>query len=359
MEDPQIAVISKPPGPKVGWNQAGVSVPELSIFKKWLKHKDDHVKQGEGLAVIQVPIRRLAQSKGRRLSDVALIRQTVESPKNGQIKSASHLEPGQRISDQQVGNIIAVIEVGLPWWTTLVCFLLALCCMMGCFFQMMKKPVPPPEPEPVVEVEEELKPLKKRLQEPAKQGCRLDFERPDGSIHTVYAQFRPLGIHHGSKAPLVANSFNINSYAQDALRVQQGYVVVKIAGDSVKGHDWDTLSSKLNKHLAQFPIWPLEIEFRETLESEPQVVTFVERPIGLEFYRTAPIQVETVSPNSPAAAKGVSNRWYITKIGDKDVRGNDNFKQVRDYLKEGIQPLDPVSSENNETNDKEKQQQLA
>jgi len=226
--------------------------------------------------------------------------------------------------------------------------------MMGCLFFIMKKPEPELEVKKS-EVQEELKPLIRRLNDQPKQGCKLDFERPDKSIHSVYAQFRPLGIHHGSVAPLVASDFTVNSYAKDALGVEKEYILVGISGDSVRGDsDWGRVSSKLNEHLSQFPQWPLQIEFRETLESQPHTITFVEKPIGLEFFRRAPVQVERVLPSSPAAAKGVSSGWFITKIGDSDIQHNSNFQQVMAILKDAVKPLDLMKDHDNE---KDKQQQ--
>jgi len=96
----------------------------------------------------------------------------------------------------------------------------------------------------------------------------------------------------------------------------------------------------LEYYFSQFPVWALELEFRETLESDERtIITFEEQPIGIEFFRRSPIQVEYVTPGSPADLKGVKAHWYITRIGDADVLDKHNFHDVRTMLYEAVKPL--------------------
>lgn len=173
------------------------------------------------------------------------------------------------------------------------------------------------------------------------QGCRLDFEDTDGKQHTVWAEYRPIGIKHSQQAPIVVTSFTLNSYAKNALGVKQGWMLVGINDESVRGDtNFNRVGATLEYYISQFPVWALELEFRERLESEGKtIVTFDQRPIGIEFFRRSPIQVEHITPGSPADLKGVKTHWYITRIGDADILGNHNFHEVRAMLYEAVKPL--------------------
>jgi len=214
---------------------------------------------------------------------------------------------------------------------------------------------PPPS---IIEEDGPLKPLRKRFEDGQRGGVKLVFQYPDPNVegrfqepkHIVWAQFKPLGFKHDNKAPIVAianvphKHFTINSYCKDALGVKLGMHLVEIDGDDVTAlqgeEDWGTLETKVSEKMRHLPQWPLEVEFRKELDGPPFVVTFVKKTIGIEFKQKAPVQIEKVDEDSPAKAKGISNGWYITKIGDQDVLKNHNYKQVVEMLREGLQPLD-------------------
>merc|ERR1712032_1378918 len=160
-------------------------------------------------------------------------------------------------------------------------------------------------------------------------------------MHTVWADKRPIGIKHNNEAPIVVKSFTINSYAKNALGVKQGWMLVAINEDSVRGDtNFNRVGATLEYYFSQFPVFILDIEFRETLESgERTIVTFEERPIGIEFFRRTPIQVEYITRGSPADLKGVKTNWYITRIGDADVLDNHDFHKLKAMLYEAVKPL--------------------
>merc|ERR1712008_93949 len=54
MQDPQIAIISKPYGPRPkGVTQTGVRAPEDCIFKEYLAKEYDFVNPGDPLAIVE------------------------------------------------------------------------------------------------------------------------------------------------------------------------------------------------------------------------------------------------------------------------------------------------------------------
>jgi len=341
MQDTQIAIIGKPHGPSVeAITETGVDAPEGCIFKEYLAKEGDFVKPGDPLAIVEI------MNHKQYLSD-----QTIFSHVKGYIVKRAKLVPGQKISDQQIGQTLFVIE-GTPWWTTILCILMVICCLLCCFCLVMKKRVPKGafhDGASVTARRDDMLYIEERTQyqhryrsnRSSHQGCRLDFEDTDGKLHTVWAEYRPIGIKHSQKAPIVVTSFTLNSYAKNALGVKQGWMLVGINEESVRGDtNFNRVGATLEHYISQFPVWPLELEFRETLESEERtIVTFEERPIGIEFFRRSPIQVEHINYGSPADLKGVKAHWYITRIGDSDVLDNHNFHEVRAMLYEAVKPL--------------------
>jgi len=376
MQDTEMAIIGKPYGPSPETiTQTGVNAPEGCIFKKYLVKEGDFVNPGDPLAVVE-------SVNGRQhLSD-----QTIFSHVKGYVVKRAEVVPGQKISDQQIGSTLFIIE-GTPWWATILCILMVICCLMCCFFLVMRKPIPTgafrdgafrdgalqdgafrdgafhdgafrdgtfrdgafrdgashaAKRDDMLYIEERIQYQHKyRCNKSSRQGCRLDFEDTNGKLHTVWAEYRPIGIKHSQKAPIVVTSFTLNSYAKNALGVKQGWMLVGINEESVRGDtNFNRVGATLEHYISQFPVWPLELEFRETLESEERtIVTFEERPIGIEFFRRSPIQVEHINYGSPADVKGVKAHWYITRIGDTDVLDNHNFHEVRAMLYEAVKPL--------------------
>jgi len=251
----------------------------------------------------------------------------VEVKHWGTVAQLQPLEPGQRVGDRQFGDVVARVDEGPPWWMYFLGVLGALVSCTGCVFCAMKKPIPY---APLIEPEPE-KP----------EGLRLDFQ-DDKIKRTVYAKWRPLGIKHNHVAPIISNDFTINSYAKTALGVKEGWELTRVGDEELNDNkDFEAVNSKLVKHMKDFPLWPLSLEFRKTYTSgNPVSVPFVERPIGIEFTNRAPIKVSKVYGDSPAACAKVKEGWYLTKIGEADVTRSCNFSEVITLLKEGVTPLD-------------------
>jgi len=110
--------------------------------------------------------------------------------------------------------------------------------------------------------------------------------------------------------------------------------------------------------MKDLPQYPLRIRFMDE-EGRPHLRHFTERPLGIQFTSNAPIQVSYVEKNSPAGADAIHKDnpddttlvlegdpepyvkvgWYIIEIGDEEVNLNTNFKEVMNYIKEGVSLL--------------------
>jgi len=311
-----------------------VDAPEGCVFKEYLAKEDDFVNPGDPLAVVE------SLNGTQFLTDI-----TIFSHSQGYVVKRANLIPGQKMSDQQIGQNLFVIEATMPWWIALLCVLMGICCLVCCVTLIMRKP----RAAGRLAKRDQMRNLQRLQSQPSYQsnkascqGCRLDFEDTSGKMHTVWAEKRPIGIKHNQKAPIVVTSFTINSYAKNALGVKQGWMLVAINEESVRGDtNFNRVGGILEHYLSPFPVWALKLEFRETLESEERtIVTFEQRPIGIEFFRRSPIQAEYIAPGSPADLKGVQAHWYISRIGDAEVLDNHNFHEVRAMLYEAVKPLD-------------------
>mmetsp|Transcript_60014 Transcript_60014/g.115741 ORF Transcript_60014/g.115741 Transcript_60014/m.115741 type:complete len:1208 (-) Transcript_60014:467-4090(-) len=98
MIDKDIMTIVQPKELKAGVNQAAVEADPEAIFKSWCVHKGDWVEKGDKIATIAL----------------AGQEQNITAPTKGWVKKKSYLLPGQKISDNQNGANIAVIEL-TPW----------------------------------------------------------------------------------------------------------------------------------------------------------------------------------------------------------------------------------------------------
>uniref|UniRef100_A0A7S1Q2G1 Uncharacterized protein n=1 Tax=Alexandrium catenella TaxID=2925 RepID=A0A7S1Q2G1_ALECA len=315
----------------------GVEAPSMdAIFDHYAVKEGDKVHGGDTIAVVRMPP---AVSGGsRRLQGGSLI--NIPSPGTGTVTKLQPLEPGKRLGDQTLTPTIATVDMGPPWWLLLLGAMVALCCCFACLFQVMKKPAPVYKPMPPVETTPEPEPpAPEPVPEPKPEGLRLDFN-DKGTIRTVYAKYRPLGIKHEFVAPIIVDDFTINAYAETELGVKAGWKLVRIDEEELNNNpNFDEVNDKITHHMKDFPLWPLPIEFRKNVDdTEKRVVKFVERPIGLEFTNLAPIQVGKVYEGSPADQK-VEVGWFITKIGKADVHSSHDFREVMGNLKEGVQPL--------------------
>mmetsp|Transcript_19341 Transcript_19341/g.53157 ORF Transcript_19341/g.53157 Transcript_19341/m.53157 type:complete len:988 (-) Transcript_19341:55-3018(-) len=337
MGDANFAVIGKIAGPDVGTFEKGVEAPEDAVFNKWLLNDGEGVRFLQPVAEVSIPTRRLVEADGtvRRLAAQTM---QLPSPGSGSINYMAPLEPGKTIGSQTSGGPICKVYVGPPWYLFLLFCLMVLCCLLCCLFQVMKKPMPytPMEPEPPA-------PEPEPVPEEKPDGLRLDFEE-NGTIHTVYAKYRPLGIKHGNLAPIIAHEFTVNSYAKMDLKVQKDWKLVKIDEEDVGDNtDFPHVEEKLNEHMKDFPLWPLHLQFKkhhEDPDSEEIELKFLHRPLGLEFTNNAPIEIKKVHDASPAHHAGVQVGWLLTGVGDWDVHAQTNFRDVMKYFKEGVKPLE-------------------
>uniref|UniRef100_A0A7S0FHV0 PDZ domain-containing protein n=1 Tax=Pyrodinium bahamense TaxID=73915 RepID=A0A7S0FHV0_9DINO len=230
-----------------------------------------------------------------------------------------------------VGEDLAVKSgMGLMWsfmpWATMLFFTCLVCGPLA----------------PVKKVIPSLKTmvLGKAIPEPTADGVRLVFD-DHGMARTVYAKYRPLGIVHAATAPNVVSGFSINSYAKAELGVQVGWRLTCIGdADLVGGLGFEGLTGALHKHMRDLPVWPLPLQFAEQHSSEPKMIEFVERPLGLVFNPRSRTEVHDIHDNSPAQREGVQPGWRLTKIGDYDVHENHGFSELITHLKRAIQPLD-------------------
>mmetsp|Transcript_19340 Transcript_19340/g.53153 ORF Transcript_19340/g.53153 Transcript_19340/m.53153 type:complete len:985 (-) Transcript_19340:334-3288(-) len=331
--DSDLAVIGKIAAPDMGMFEEGVTAPGHAIFERWLVQDGEQLRFMQPIAEVSIPARRLVEADGtvRRLAASTM---QLPAPGSGSVSWIAPLTPGETVGSQQMGGTIAKVYLGPPWWLFLLFSLVVLCCLLCALFQVMKKPMPytpmepePPAPEP----------------EPVPEGVRLDFDE-NGTIHTVYATYRPLGIKHNELAPIVAHDFTLNSYAKMDLKVQEGWKLSRVAdeelGDST---DFAHISHKLAEELKDYPVWPLPLMFKkqgEDASAEEVTVKFVERPLGLEFSNHAPIEIKKVYEDSPAHAAGIDVGWLLTGIGEYDVHSNSNFRDVMKRFKEGVEAVD-------------------
>mmetsp|Transcript_91654 Transcript_91654/g.285673 ORF Transcript_91654/g.285673 Transcript_91654/m.285673 type:complete len:1022 (-) Transcript_91654:447-3512(-) len=353
-KDEDLVTVGKIKPPKVGFRKQAVGAKMDDIFKEWKVKNGERVHMGDPIAVVtrKAPA---AGKGGRRLSGPQDI--TIPSPGTGTIDWKADLQPGESIRNQSVGPTIARLDLGLPWWLALLAALLALCCCFCCLYKVMQKPKPVYKPMPPVETKPEPEPAPPPPPPPKPQpkpdGLRLDFN-DNGTIRTVYAKYRPLGIKHNYVAPIVAHDFTVNSYAKQELGVKDSWKLTRIADEELnEDSNFDRVNNKLSGYMKDFPLWPLPLEFRKTVsDASTHVIKFVERPIGLEFSNVAPIQVGKIYPDSPAARQGVEVGWFLTRIGEFDVHENHNFREVMKYFKEGVQPLDDSGKAYTEDNSK-------
>mmetsp|Transcript_91653 Transcript_91653/g.285664 ORF Transcript_91653/g.285664 Transcript_91653/m.285664 type:complete len:1020 (-) Transcript_91653:377-3436(-) len=339
-KDEDLVTVGKIEPPKIGFRKQGVSAQMDDVFKEWKIKKGQRVHTGDTIAVVTRGTPKDG-SGGRRLSGPSDVR--IPSPGTGTVDWVADLKPGESIRNQSVGPTIARLDLGLPWWLALLAALLALCCCFCCLYRVMRKPKPVYKPMPPAETTPEPQPAPALPQSPPPkpEGLRLDFN-DNGAIRTVYAMYRPLGVKHNYMAPIIAHDFTINSYAKQELGVKDSWKLTRIADEELnEDSNFDRVNSKLSSYMKDFPLWPLPLEFRKSVDgSNTHVIKFVERPIGLEFSNVAPIQVGKIYPDSPAARQGVEVGWFLTRIGDFDVHENHNFREVMKYFKEGVQPLD-------------------
>jgi len=177
---------------------------------------------------------------------------------------------------------------------------------------------------------------------PQPKGLRLVFD-DCGTAKAVYAKHRPLGIKHFHQAPIVVASFPINSYAKLKLGVKKGWELTHIGNEELSADaDYEEVLCELNSRMKDLPLWPLPLTFVERHSSEPRVVRFQERPLGIEFNPAKPTEVHSVLDSSPAQQEGVQLGWRLTKIGDYDVPENQSFSDLAMLLKQAVEPLNEV-----------------
>eukprot|EP00419_Tripos_fusus_P014145 CAMPEP_0172737590 /NCGR_PEP_ID=MMETSP1074-20121228/118036_1 /TAXON_ID=2916 /ORGANISM="Ceratium fusus, Strain PA161109" /LENGTH=1088 /DNA_ID=CAMNT_0013567017 /DNA_START=1 /DNA_END=3267 /DNA_ORIENTATION=- len=362
MMDTTVAVIGKFPQVSVGWLQSAVEVPEGTIFQKWMVNDSESVVQGQVVAQIFVgDVRRRLEAGGtKKLLTGGTM--NVTASVEGSMGNLQPLEMGMLIKEAQLGNVIATIRRPLPIMqilAVLVCVLMW-CCLF-CIWKILKKPAPIRShiifDDPSYDTDEDMwpqqllpenEPQKERKQKdprPALQrdGVRLDFEDDEREKRTIYATERPLGIIHCQEAPIKVHDFTINSHARGK-GVHRGWILVGIDGKDVSGSNFEEVNNELTQKMQDLPLRPLRITFYKSLHAfnDPGTVVvhkFTDYPLGLEFANEAPIRIAEVTADSPADKAKVEKGWFISHIADKDVSMITDFRQVKEYLKEALEPF--------------------
>jgi len=98
LPDQDVTPIEPPEELKADINQVAVEADPDAVFKTWYALKCDWVEKGDCIATIAL----------------AGQEQNITAPTKGWVKKILYLVPGQKISDNQVGANIAVIEL-TPW----------------------------------------------------------------------------------------------------------------------------------------------------------------------------------------------------------------------------------------------------
>jgi len=369
MMDRTLAVIGKFPQMEAGWFETCVKAPDGAVFANWVVQDNQDIVQGQVIAKVMTDSgrRRLEalenDDAGEKIVTGFLM--NVTSPMDGYMGRKNPLKMGMLIEEAQVGQVIATIRRPLPIMQILAIIIcLIMWCCLFCLWKILKKPKPiynhiifdDPEEDPCEEMQKEHMPLRekpppklKREKTPPKlrTGVRLDFE-DDGELRTVYAHYKPLGIKHDDQAPIVVRGFTVNSYAK-VLHVQHGWKLVGIGektdevDNDVRGKDIQEVNRLLYQHLKDLPLYALYLKFKTSMSSQDQVVVhkFTDYPLGLEFANESPIRITEVSKDGAAAKVDppVQANWFIIQIGNKDVSKITDFKEVKEYLKEGLLPL--------------------
>jgi len=385
-----IAVIGKFPKVEAGHLEEAVEVPQDAVFLGWLVKNGQYVRKGQPVCQVILPDRRLSQYSDRHTPRIISgSEQNVTSPSEGVVSNLQPLKQGMRIQDVQQGNTIATVRGNLIFYhvfAVIVC-----CCLWICFFglfRVMRKHKPiynrlifeentPSECSiQMYEGSAMLQPQeRKENKKEEKEGLQLDFvDRWSDQAHgsreieeteykrSYYAKYKPLGIkckdHKHEKQPIIVEGFFVNSYAKESLRIRQHSRLVAINGEDVRDLPFDKTDQKLQESMKDLPQYPLRIRFMDE-EGRPHLRHFTERPLGIQFTSNAPIQVSYVEKNSPAGADAIHKDnpddttlvlegdpepyvkvgWYIIEIGDEEVNLNTNFKEVMNYIKEGVSLL--------------------
>jgi len=175
-----------------------------------------------------------------------------------------------------------------------------------------------------------------RLVVPEPDGVKLVFD-DSGTTRTVYAKYQPLGFGLGT-GQTVVQSFRINSYAKMSLGVQIGWRLTHVGSEDLSGKSKEDVASRLRQFTHTLPVWPLPLEFVAKASSEPIVLEFTEKPIGITFQSSDPTEVTQVLTNGIAASKGVQPGWKLTKVGEIEVHKS-TVPEIKEYLKEATMSL--------------------
>jgi len=170
------------------------------------------------------------------------------------------------------------------------------------------------------------------------EGVRLNFVAGD-DVHTVYAQYKPLGIIHDSSQPAVVDGFFCNSYAE-ALGVQQGWRLQQVDYEELdNGMSSAALEEFLHSHLAELSTWPLNLAFKSPAGRDGSngttVCTFTEQPLGFLLANRVP-KITKVCAGSPAHTMGIKEGWILVSIGEQVVSPDSNTKEIVSMLREAV-----------------------
>jgi len=161
---------------------------------------------------------------------------------------------------------------------------------------------------------------------------------------------KPLGFDFKRNDPTEVRRIHPGGHAAD-LGVEKSWVMRSMNGETFGDYkngapirDYDYVLNKLKTEAATLPQMPaLTISF-QTPQQETKEVTFLKRPLGMDFARKNPTRVRSVLPGSLAADLGVETAWIIKAVNNEDVSENIDVDLLLGKLKAGSVALPQVPS---------------
>lgn len=349
--------------PPEGVHVVPITTPNTSsgtwyLLMRWEAELDDNVTKGDVIAVVQPFLADGTYDSELELtathSGIVLARQKLRAGSVIGAGDAVALVGKETVEEVQAIETRLAARRAFPWW--IVAAALGVCCILlliyfFCCGKAEAKPAPSYEKFAVIETptkvkqEEETAPLLLPPENPEiswhrenpvvflPPGVPLDF---DGKTYQI--EYRPLGISFHQKAPITIDEFVVNSYAKYK-GLKEGMRLTKIRDYDVHGgQQYKDVHHHLLAALEPLPVWPLRVDFK-TETGMVRHFKFQEKPLGIQFNRSAPIKVDRVKQSSLAQEKGVQVGWQIVKIADEDVSYNHDYEHVNHLLGEGMRHL--------------------
>mmetsp|Transcript_112127 Transcript_112127/g.250523 ORF Transcript_112127/g.250523 Transcript_112127/m.250523 type:complete len:957 (-) Transcript_112127:120-2990(-) len=290
----------------------------------------------------------------------------LRAPRSGKVLQQQPLRKGDKIGLTVMGVPPTLMTIGKGgalgpplWLWCLLGWLSALCGVFILFLLVCRQEVGgQKKEEPYTPLSEAREPALRWLppfRTATAKGLRIDFVDESGSVRTIIARHRPLGIIEGEDeveapraVPIVVKDFVFNSYAAH-LGVQRGWSLVRI-GDTYISSLESRIDAKvlLSREIQDLPIWPLPISMDNFEDGTVSRYNLERRPLGIQFASKAPIRIQSCGEGSYARSIGIKDwkhdqeKWSIKRIADVECgTGEYSFQQMIDMLTEGTKGLDP------------------